>query len=372
VKSIHKKNICIITTVHSGSDARIFIRQAKSLQKEKYSVKIIAPYIPGEKLDNVSFTAVKPIRIKWLRIVTNIKILVLAKNTHADIYHFHDPDFLLFGCLLKGITGKPVIFDVHEDFSKVLLSARWLPKIFRKLSSKIYTLVENYITMYLDGIITATEHIASKFKPGRAVVIHNYPRRISFPLNPSIKKHPFSIVFIGGLTEVRGITQMLDGLKLLRKNAPVTIDIFGNFTDPLYERHIKSIYNESWIIFHGFVPNDKVYQKIAKAEIGIIPYLPIPNHLESLPTKMFEYMMLGLPIACSNFQLWKDIIVNNGCGKVFEPSDPNEISDVLFSMLSERKELELMKKSCQNIYERNFSWETEEKRFLALYESLLK
>jgi len=48
-----------------------------------------------------------------------------------DIVHFHDPELIPLGILLK-VIGYKVIYDVHEDVPRMVLSRQWLPWIMRK------------------------------------------------------------------------------------------------------------------------------------------------------------------------------------------------------------------------------------------------
>ena len=52
---------------------------------------------------------------------------------------------------------------------------------------------------------------------------------------------------------------------------------------------------------------------------GVVTFNPVPNYVNSLPIKMFEYMSAGLPVVCSDFESWKEIVEDNGCGVTADP-----------------------------------------------------
>jgi len=59
-----------------------------------------------------------------------------AKEINADIYHFHDPELMIVGYLLSKVQGKRVIYDVHEDVPRQIMSKTWIPKSLRFMISK--------------------------------------------------------------------------------------------------------------------------------------------------------------------------------------------------------------------------------------------
>lgn len=362
--------ICIITTVHNGLDARIYSREARALANAGHKILIISPSGSGDSINNITFKNYKPVKIKWLRLLTNFRYMTTGLQSRSDVFHFHDPDFILFAILIKLISGKKVIFDVHENFSKVLMEATWLPVYVRQVFSSLYSFFEYQTSKVFDGIIAATDHIASRFDKNRTIVIHNYPRTCINGGKPDVKRIKNSIVFIGGLTRIRGIKEMLQAMEILRKKINAEIHVYGIFTDPVFESEIRSLYNFDWVQFHGFVDNKDVYNRMKSCEVGILPYLPVPNHIEAMPTKLFEYMMAGIPIACSNFPLWKDIVESHGIGMTFNPENLQEMADVLDNLLTDRNGLKKKAKACRKVFSEKYNWESEEERFLNYYQSL--
>ena len=48
----------------------------------------------------------------------------------ADLYHFHDPEFLPWGVRLAR-AGKRVVYDAHEDVPTQIRSKDWIPAAAR-------------------------------------------------------------------------------------------------------------------------------------------------------------------------------------------------------------------------------------------------
>ncbi len=373
---INKKNkrqlhVCIITTVHNRFDGRIFHRQAITLKNAGYKITFLVPGNFNGIEEGIHIISFPVLRNKYKRLLSNIRIVRTALKLKADMYHFHDPDFILYGVILKWISKQVVIFDVHEDFSLVLLEGEWIPKWLRKIYSTVYRFVEKFASKFFDGLITATDHIHTLFPKEKSIVVHNYPENNNIRLNRN-NTIPNSLVFIGGLTPIRGIEEMLKAVVISQDKLPIEIHIYGQFTDMDYEKKIMSIYNYEYIHFHDVLPMNEMYQKVSQYSAGIICYLPLPNHIESMPNKIFEYMMLGLPIIGTNFPLWKKIIDENGCGLTCNSSNSKEISDCILSLFSDANELENKARTSSIVYNNHYSWGNEKQLLLNFYSSFLE
>lgn len=107
-----------MTTVHHPMDTRIFHKECASLANAAYDVTLIATDHPD--LDRVK-PAFKLIKLKkaanrWVRMTKNSwQAYRLAKQLEADVYHFHDPELIWVGWLLKNKSNH-VVYDIHEDY----------------------------------------------------------------------------------------------------------------------------------------------------------------------------------------------------------------------------------------------------------------
>src|SRR5512137_2848416 len=107
--------VCILSSVHIALDNRVFYREARSLQRVGYSVTLIAVHPRDEIKDGVHIVALPRVR-RWQRPLLWWRLLRLALASRADIYHFHDPELLLVTPWLRLLTGRPVVYDVHESY----------------------------------------------------------------------------------------------------------------------------------------------------------------------------------------------------------------------------------------------------------------
>lgn len=99
--------------------------------------------------------------------------------------------------------------------------------------------------------------------------------------------------------------------------------------------------------------------------------MPIPNYIDSYPTKMFEYIALGLPVIASDFELYKGIIEKNKVGICVSPLNVNEFESALLRLREDQSLLQEMKDNTQGILERNYSWSNELNKLDSFYSGIV-
>ena len=165
-----------LTTVHPPFDTRIFYREAKTLARAGYEVVLIAQHDKDELVEGIKIIALPKPRNRLARILGLTWLAFrLALRQRAEIYHFHDPELLPIGVMLKLFTRARVIYDVHEDVPEQILTKYWIPVPLRRPLAVVFNAFEKLLARAVDAVVVATEGIAKKFLRLRPVVVHNYP-----------------------------------------------------------------------------------------------------------------------------------------------------------------------------------------------------
>ena len=368
-----KARICIITTAHEPRDDRVFHKEALALARSGYAVSLIAGWDAEIDSGPVRKLPLPPFRGKLDRMFRGAGCAFrLALRERADAYHFHDPELLAVGVALK-LFGKRVIYDVHEDYSKKMLSRR-LPQIVRIPASWIMRAFEAICAWSFDRVVAADSHVASLFAPAKTVVIANYPpldfvQRAVRP-QPRDLSAPFRIVYVGGINLIRGIGKIVDAVELIH-DRPVEFHLAGNVTDAALLARLQT---HPRVVYHGVLPWEEVNQVIAQADVGMVLFQPVPA-FEYYPgeniIKLWEYLGIGLPVIISNFPKLQTLITALDAGLAVDPADPAAIATAIKHL---RDHPELRRRLGDNgrravLQDRN--WESQAVRLGAMYRQLL-
>lgn len=368
------RKIIHLTTVHPLFDTRIFHKQAKTLVRAGYDVTLIAQHDKDEIVDGVKIIGLTKPRNRLSRIFgLTWRTFRLALKQRADVYHFHDPELLPIGVLLKLFTRAKVIYDVHEDVPQQILTKYWIPAPLRKPLSAVFNAFEKLLARMLDAVVVATEGIADKFRGHNPVVVHNYPDLKMLPNSSAPKeKNEKVLVYVGGISKLRGAVEMVQALDYLAHVEDLRLDLIGRFEPPELERELRAFPGYRRVRFLGWLQPGDVYKQLWAANIGLVCLHPDPRYVVGWPVKLFEYMAAGLPVIASNFPLWREIVEGNNCGICVDPLNPKAIAEAIKYLVTHPEEARKMGKNGRRAVVEKYNWEREGKKLLKLYEELLK
>ena len=364
-----------ITTVHPPFDTRIFHKEAKTLAQAGYEVVLIAQHDGDEMVDGVKIVALPMPRNRFARIFGfTWRAFHIALRERADVCRFHDPELLPIGVLLKIFTGAKVIYDVHEDVPEQILTKHWIPRLLRRPLAGVFNAFEKLLARALDAVVVATEGIAEKFAHLKPIVVHNYPDlgMLPKPCTRSGGGKEKVLVYIGGISEIRGAMEMVQALEHLSPVWDIRLDLIGKFEPPDLEQELQALPGYRRVRFLGWMPPERVYTHLENADVGLVCLHPEPRFMIAWPVKLFEYMAAGLPVVASNFPLWKEIVEGNRCGVTVDPLDPKAIAQAIEYLLTHPEEAHQMGENGRRAVEEKYNWEREKEKLLELYEQLLK
>lgn len=362
------RRIVHLTSAHPRNDPRIFIKQCRTLAASGYDVTLVVADGKGDaRTDGVAIADVGRLPGRLQRILkTTQRVFDKAIALDADIYHFHDPELIPAGLKLKR-HGKAVIFDSHEDVPRQLQGKPYLGPVSRRVLPALFSAYERFACSRFDGIITATPFIRDSFLKINPVTvdINNFPIIDEFagPLSWNMKRN--EVCYVGAISGIRGIRQLVEAGTMLRSGA--RLNLAGRFFDPAVEAEVRAHPGWRHVSDLGFLDRAGVRDVMSRSVAGLVTLLPLPNHVDSLPTKMFEYMSSGIPVIASNFPLWRDIIEGNQCGICVDPLDPQAIATAIDHLVTNPEIAKSMGERGRKAVLEKYNWSIEAARLTDFY-----
>lgn len=364
--------VCHFTSAHPADDVRIFHKECTSLAEAGFQVFLVAANAEEKTVNGVQILSADiPKAGRFSRMLkTSRAVYQKALSLDADIYHFHDPELLPYGLKLKR-KGKKVIYDAHEDVPKQILGKFWINKYLRKTVAVSFRTYENYVTKRLSYIFTATPFIRDRFAEinPKSIDINNFPLLSELLDETDWSTKANEICYIGGISQIRGLEQLIDALDHLPE---VRLNLAGKCSPASFETLLKSKPGWNQVNEYGFVSRKETAEIMAKSRVGIVTFLPLPNHVDAQPNKMFEYMSAGIPVIGSDFPLWNDILVKNDCGVCVDPENPEAIAGAVKGLFADAERAKAMGQNGRKAVMEQYNWSAQAAKMVAIYDELVQ
>ena len=369
--------VCHVSSAHHVLDDRIFFKECRSLAKAGWDVSIIGIGENAGIEDGVTIIPLQKTKGRFQRFVLlQIRILYLAFKTKASVFHFHDPDLIIFGLIMK-LFGKKVIYDMHELVYYQILDKHWLKTSFIKnLVANIYKRFEGLGVIFFDKIIIAEDGYweyanknyqsrIKKFESIRNFSVYEIVEHAQPRINEK-DDSKFTLVYAGGLSKIRGINEIIIAIQQIPN---IAFWLLGPWENDKYENECKQSDVNNKVKYIGQVKMSEVYQYLKVADVGIANLYHKPNYLNSLPIKAFEYMACAKPIIMSDFPLW--IQTFSDCALFVNPQDVNDIKQKVILMMENAELRNEFSTNGQRLVKEKFTWEAESFRLVNVYKEVL-
>lgn len=361
-----------MTSVHRPDDARIFLKECRTLAAAGYEVHLVAPTASNSFRDGVSsWGTPRPTSGSRLARMTSTVLHVCrrARALKPDLYHFHDPE-IMPAALLFARLGSPVVYDVHEDLVATIPDKAWIHPSLRAPVADLVARIEPAAANQLAAAVTATPAIEERFAGCKCdvVTVNNYPRLTEFQDVPQCDVGGNrAVCYVGGLTEIRGIEVMIEAIA----KTDVRLLLAGSFEPDSFGDRMRALAGWARVEALGQVGRSELTNIFGRATAGIVVFQPAANHVRSQPTKLFEYMAAGLPVVASNFPLWHRIIESHRCGICVNPEDSDALAEAIRWLASHPVEARQMGENGRRAVRSVYNWEAEGRKLTALYERIL-
>lgn len=352
-----------VTTAHEPDDIRIFRKHCVSLRSVFDDVHLVAPCHSSYEDQGVQIHGVIRHRNRLQRFFLTLpRIFRAARRLRADVYHLHDPDLLLVAPLLRS-QGARVIFDSHEDYPRDLFSRPYLQNAVGKTVVRAYASFEKRIFRGIDAVVTVNAEMTrriSKVQRNTATV-YNFPIAEDLPKPRATPAYPEKVVWLGLLNAARGVANLDAAARRLPEG---TIEIIGRCDDIELDT--------SSLSYLGRMEYKTALERTAEYGAGLATFPSSDFHKDMFPIKLFEYMLMGMPLIASNFPKWLRLVGETGCAIFVDPDDPEEIAKAIEWSIRNPEEARKMGMKGRELALRKYVWGSEANKLIGLYNILLE
>ncbi|MFN3840247.1 MAG: hypothetical protein ACK4RF_06025 [Cyclobacteriaceae bacterium] len=295
-------------------------------------------------------------RISVGRIVAPFRVFVKILQLKPSILFITTHELLWVALLSKLITRCKIIYDVQENYFYNILYTNAFPILLRPPLALYVRCKEILSKPFVNYFILAEKSYATEMPFARPCIVAE--NKLPFRIARTYKHKPSAeichLVFSGTLAETTGVTEAIDlAEKLHEHNPSITLTLIGNcpskrFLSKLHQRIAAC----PFIRFNaGVYPiaHHLILEALSKADAGIIIYPPNPATAGSIPTKLYEYLALHVPVIIRHNEPSHQLVKQLNAGVVLtESHTPKMIITELKSCNHPNKEPVIYWESVEN------------------------
>jgi len=302
------------------------------------------------------------------RLLKVLKFIRALQWKGVKKYLVHDYLSLAIVCVLKFFNKGVQIIYIGDELE--------IDRGFYWLKKHSICLLMKFGVKQCDFIFQADFNrkiVFEKFtKRTDTLVLRNVPECV-FSFSPiNIKKELrlsedyLIFIYTGLISKKRGLETILDALCMLSNHVPCCYLLIG-WGQNQYLGHIVNSIKKKEIKFSSFrghlkspMPMNELLNWIHASDIGLSL---IKNCNKSYylctPSKVYEYMMAGVPFIASNFPENRYVVKNTKAGVLANPGSVNEIYFTLKKMTSDKTNMKAMGNRGRSAALARYNWERE-------------
>jgi glycosyltransferase involved in cell wall biosynthesis len=308
------------------------------------------------------------------------RLLELNRRHAFALVQVHNPpDLLVFATLLLKLRGVPVVVDLRELMPELFMSRFGLER--QGLIVRILTVMERFSCSYANAVLVLHERHrrimeGRGISPGKLTQVMNCPDDAIFSLGaprsrPSQERR-FVVLNHGGMMERYGVDLLVRAVARVRGEIPgLQLELYGTGDHlPEIERLVDELGVNDLVRFHGQRPLEEMPDAIAGADVGVAPMRQDVFTDCGLPTKLLEYVALGLPAITSRTATTADYF-DDDMVAFFTPGDAEDLARQLLHVYHNRAGALARAERAQR-FTRAHNWTIERSVYLGLIDRLLE
>jgi glycosyltransferase involved in cell wall biosynthesis len=310
-----------------------------------------------------------------------LKVTRLHLKKRFNVVQAHNlPDFLVFAALVPRLSGSRVFLDIHDLMPEFYCSR--FNKDLNSFAARILRWQEYLSCHFAHHVITVTdlwrETLISRGVPEKKVsVVMNVAdpahfKRAGSGLHSLHRgaNGDFRLVYHGTIAHRYGVDLLLQAVRLACSKVPgITLRIHGrgDYTDSI-RTLIKELDLESRVeLTTNFLSADDLSDLLESYDVGIVPYRSDVFTDGILPTKLMEYVALGVPAIVAKTNVIAHYFGDDAV-EFFRPGDVEDLSMRICELYYSPERRKLLAAKAERFNTR-YNWSSQKAGYVRLVET---
>ncbi len=302
----------------------------------------------------------------------NVRLFFFLVVRRAHLLVANDLDTLPAAWAVARLRRIPLVYDSHEYFTEVA-------ELQGRFARKVWLWFERRIFPGLQDVITVSPSIAEAYRRRYGVkvaVVRNLPDRSCEGVAPLSREEagipPGKKVVLlqgSGINAERGGEEAVQAMRYVEE--AVLLIVGGGDALPAMKALVREEELTDKVIFIPRQPLERLYAYTRMADVGLSLDKDVSaNQRYSLPNKLFDYILCGVPVLVSDLPEVRRIVKEYDVGLVLDEHSEEAIASALNWMLEQ--DYKRLKKENLRRAARELTWQNEKGILEKIYRKYLK
>lgn len=306
---------------------------------------------------------------KVLRLIEwYLRLLVRFRSEGLTFVNCHSLSTLPLGVLFRIFCACRIIYDTHELETETQGS--------RGIRRRLAKFVERVLIGQTEAVIVVSESIGAWYRAAYGLsevhVVRNIPNARHSPIGGTkhlregcgLGSSELLFVYQGVIGNGRGIQILLEAFAQLPIDRHIVFLGDGPLVDDVRRRALR----HRNIHHLPAVPPHELLGYTAEADVGLVLVENVClSYYYSLPNKLFEYIMCGVPAIVSDFPEMARLVDETGCGWK-SPVETRQLAELVGSLV--RNDIQERAWAARQA-SKSLSWQTEAATLVRMYQGLV-
>jgi len=366
--------------------------EARAAIEAGWEVDVVSMRMPGEPAEEV-VDGVRVVRLPMARkrggilsmareylgftLLSSARLAALMRRRRYRVVHVHNPpDFLVVAALIPRALGARVILDIH-DVASELFSMRFAGRRGAESARRLLEHVERRATRFASAVVTVHDPyrraLAARGVPPEkiTVVLNSLDERLIPDGPPPAEDGRFRVVYHGTITPHYGLELLVEAAAQVAPEEPgLEVEIYGD-GDALEQvrNRARTLGVDDRVHTTGrFLPRREVLERVRGARAGVICNLPIELNASALPTKLFEYALLRVPIVSADLPTIREHFSSDEV-LFYRAGSADALAGALREVAADREAAEARADAARRRFD-EYRWDRSATRYVELLERL--
>jgi glycosyltransferase involved in cell wall biosynthesis len=313
----------------------------------------------------------QPVNPVWAHAIWRV-----VRDVEADLILVRDLPLAIPAALIGRRLRLPVVLDMAEHYAGMLRDRlRYTPvSLVGRLARRpaFARLVERMSLRLVDRVIVVVEESRDRLLGqgvalDRITIVSNTPRldqweaaglRGQEAAGP--KADDLRLIYLGNLDGSRGIDTVIRAVQAIaHQGRRIGFRVIGGGPNlESLRRLARDLGVADRLHIEGRLPYARVRSLMAQADVGVIPHYATEAWNSTMPNKLFDYMLAGLPVLVSDARPTARIVRAERCGEVFRDRDVEDVVRCLLALGDRARRSDMGHRGRQAV-QRRFHWDVD-------------